>query len=888
MSNNKYLYHNLSINSTYEKLKSSKEGISEFDAKERLEKFGTNELPEDDKFSWIMVLWRQFANPLVFIILVAGIVSFFIKHYSDAFLILIVIIVNAILGFLQEYKAQNALSSLKKTIKLHATVIRNGKKGIIESKNIVPGDVLVVKAGDSIPADGRLFEIDEFFVNESVLTGESEEVKKNINKCTEKTSLGDRKNMVFAGSHVTNGEAKFVVTATGKNSEIGKIAKLVEQEEEAQEPLKKKFKILSRQIGATALFFVFILAAFSFYKGQSFEEIFITSTALIVSIIPEGLLPAVTIVMIFGVRRLLKQKALVRRLASTETIGAITVICTDKTGTLTKGEMSASFVLTGGGKLFKCKKYKNIPKKDIPLEFLKTVEIGGLVNNAFIESGSKDTSQIKFQGRPTDKALLSAAVDSQIDFSKNKNIISRIPFSSTRKFAANIFKNTDKKTALMYVVGAPEVILDKSSKVNIGNNANINLSLDTRKNLEEKLELLTNNGLRVVACAKREVNSRNIIDSGLNLADGFTLIGFIALKDPVRDEVKFALKKASRAGIRPVIITGDNAKTTKAIVADLNWEVSDKEIMLGKEIDEISQKELEEKVNKISIFARVAPKHKIRIVHALQKNDEIVAMVGDGVNDAPAIKAAHVGIGMGNGTDITKQTADIVLLDSSFSTIISAIEQGRVIFDNIRRIVIFLLADDFSELVLFLTALFFGFPLPLVAAQILWINLVEDSLPNIALTTERDTDGIMDVPPRKPNEPILSAPYKKFMFVIFIVSSLAAITFFVSMVKLNQDIKFVRTMTFVLVAFDSLAMVYVLKSFRRSIFRKATFDNKLINYSIIISLSLLSITLYVEPLSQMLSTVSLSFYNWSVIILITFIEICVLEFAKKKIFANKK
>ncbi len=767
MLDNKYFY-NENIDKVFERLKSKEDGLSNSQIEKRLKKSGFNELPEDKKLSWILVFWKQFTNPLVFVVLIAGILSFFIKHYSDAFLILIVIIVNAILGFLQEYKAQNALASLKKTIKFYTTVIRNDKKRLIESKYIVPGDVVVLNAGDSIPADGRLFEIDEFFVNESVITGESEEIKKNINKYEQKTNLGDRKNMVFAGSYVTNGEAKFVVTATGKNTELGKIAKLVKQEKTKQDPLKKKFQILSKQIGIIVLFFVFIFITFSFLNGRELKDIFVTSIALMVSTIPEGLLPAITIVMIFGVKRLLRQKVLVRRLTSTETIGAITVICTDKTGTLTKGKMSASFVLTGGGKLFECEKYKNIPKKDIPLEYLKTIEIGGLVNNAFIERKNDDTSQIKFQGRSTDKALLSLAVDSEIDFSKNKNIISRIPFTSDRKFALNIFKNSDKKTALIYAVGAPEVILDKSSKVNIGNNANINLSPDARKELEEKIELLTSNGFRVIACAKRDINSRNIIDSGLNLAEGFTLIGFIALKDPIRQEVRFSIKKAVRAGIKPIIITGDNANTTKSIITDLGWKISDDEIMLGKEIDEISQKELEEKVKKISIFARVVPKHKIKIIHALQKNDEIVAMVGDGVNDAPAIKAAHVGIAMGDGADITKKSADIVLLDNSFSTIISAIEQGRVIFDNIRRIVIFLLADDFSELVLFIIALIFGFPMPLVAVQILWINLVEDSLPNIALTTERDTKGIMNLPPRKSSESILSPPYKKFIFVIFL------------------------------------------------------------------------------------------------------------------------
>jgi len=884
-------YHALSVEETFLDVKSSRIGLIDSEVKARLQENGTNELPQDNEFSWLIVLWRQFNNPLVIIILVAGMISFFIGHYADAFFILIVIIVNSILGFLQDFKAETALKSLKKTIKPTAVVVRNAIQKVIETKNIVVGDVLVLKAGDNITADGRIFEINDFFVNEAVLTGESEDIEKQIDICKKEISIGDRSNMVFAGSHVTNGEAMFVVTNTGSSTEIGKIARLVKDESSTEEPLKKKFAVLSRKIGIVVLVLIAVFAIFSVLRGKNIGEVFVTSTALVVSVIPEGLLPAVTIVMIFGVRRLLRKKALVRKLGVTETIGAVTTICTDKTGTLTRGEMSASYVLTGSQKLLELDEDKNILKENILPEHLRTLEICGMVNNAFVENKNDELEQWIVQGRPTDKALLMASVKAGIDILKllkEKERIAHIPFSSSRKFSANIYiNNPEEKTAVLFAVGAPEVILNKSNKVNIGNEANINLSNNVREELEKKIELFANKGLRVVACAERNINIRNIKDSGINLVEELTLIGFVAIKDSIRKDAKDAIKKAKRAGIRTIIITGDHPKTTKAIISDLGWFVSDKQIAIGSDIENMSDKELQNKVRNTSIFARVAPKHKIRIVHALQKNNEIVAMVGDGVNDAPALKASHVGISMGNGADITKGVADIVLLNSSFDTIISAIEQGRVIFDNIRRIITYLLADDFSELVLFFVALMFGFPLPLAAVQILWINLIEDSLPNIALTTERDTKGIMDVPPRKFDEPILSASYRKFMFVIFLVSGVAAIILFVSVLKLNDNIELTQTMTFTLVAFDSLAMVYVLRSFRRSMLSWNIFNNKILNWSVIISLLVLIVGLYFEPLAKMLHVVPLNITQWGVIIFITLIEVIILEIAKNKIFTSR-
>jgi len=638
------------------------------------------------------------------------------------------------------------------------------------------------------------------------------------------------------------------------------------------------------------LFGILLFALLGFLRGQSLIDLFVTATALVVSAIPEGLLPAVTIVMIFGVRRLAQKKALVRRLGVTETIGAISVICTDKTGTLTTGQMRVSHVLTGTNELFEnhTKNEQHITTSPI---HLRALEIGGIVNDAFVQNPHEELEKWSLQGRPTDQALLLAALQAGIDVEKmtqKHKRLARIPFSSARKFAAHVYANATTQTATLFVLGAPEIILRDAEHVMLDADTTTALTKKKREQLHARLEELTRQGLRVVACAQKTLQRNELKKKDTSYIKELSLVGFIAIKDPVRDDVKTSLARAKKAGIRPLIITGDHAQTAVAIIRALDWYVAPEHICTGKELEEMSASALQKAVEHMIIFARVSPEHKIRIVHALQERGEIVAMVGDGVNDAPALKAAHVGISMGGGADLTKSVADIVLLDSSFTTIIDAVEQGRVLFDNIRRIIIYLLADDFSELFLFFVAMLFGLPLPLVAAQILWINLVEDSFPNIALTTEQDTKGIMDVPPRKQNEPIIAPSYKKFMFVIFVVSGIAAVGLFLGTLFLTQNLALAQTSTFILIAVDSLAMVYVLRSFRRSIFRRDIFANHYINWAVLFSLFLLVLALLFAPLRSILHTTVLSPMVWLLIGGITFAEILIIEYAKKHFFFAHK
>jgi len=885
-------YATMKVRDVLSYLDTSERGLSYDVAQERLRVFGSNVLPSDKKRSRIMLFLRQFHSPLVYIIMVTAGTSVVIGHASDAFFMVIVVLINTLVGFIQEDKAEKALASLKKTMERQAVAVRGGRPQEINVTEIVVGDIIQVTAGDYIAADGRLLYADRMTTNEAVLTGESESVVKKSAPLEDVRGIGDQNNMLFTGSYVAQGDGKYIATQTGSDTELGRIASLVRNQETVKEPLTQEFEHLSRVIGVSVLIGIVFFAIIGIMRGQTIDEVFVTATALVVSAIPEGLLPAVTMVMVFGVRRLAKKRALVRRLNATETIGAITAICTDKTGTITEGEMQASIVAVSGDAI-KRSQWQQEERRKIDHftelnDWEKVLCVGAIVNDAFIEKKTKSEtlgesqSEIILRGRSTDKALLNAGLEAGFireQFFAQYELLDKIPFSSERKFAARIYKSMNTDEIVVCAIGAPERIMERANLSSVG------------KDMHDQYEKLAGDGLRVLACGWQTVQEKDLekVFDAIHM-DVKELIygGLIGIEDPVRESAREALATAKKAGIRSLIVTGDHASTVQAIVGKLGWNVSDDEIYTGAQVDVMGENQLRDVVMKASIFARVEPVHKIRIVKALQEQGEIVAMVGDGINDAPALKAAHVGISMGNGTDMTKNVADIVLLDSSFATVIGAIEQGRAIFDNIRRIIIYLVADNFSALFVFFVAMLLGYPLPLLAAQILWINLVEDSLPNIALTTERDTEGIMSMPPRKPGEPILSTLHKKFISWIFAISALAAVGIFFVTMQMTGDIDLARTMTFVMIAFDSLALTYILRSFHKSVFRTTIFENRWINIATAVALGLLVLGVTWKPLMNMLGTVYLSVGQWCIIIVITFIEVVILEYAKKKIFGSNK
>lgn len=858
---------------------------------QKLKKLGRNVLPQEKPYSKIRLFFSQFNSLLMYILLVTVAISFLLKHYSDTIFIVIVLLINTTVGFYQENKANQSLLALKKMVKIRTKVLRDGNEKEIDSEELVVGDVVLLKAGDKVPADGRIIESKRLKINEANLTGEWWAVeKKAIDILPESASLPERTNMVFMGTIVEEGQATVVIIATGINTKIGEVVSLLKETKERKTPLQKKIASLSKIIGAFILFAIFAIVILGYFTGKSFADIFVASLALAVSAIPEGLLPAITIILVLGMRRIFKQQGLVRKLAATETLGSVTVICTDKTGTLTEGKMQVSHILTNTRELLS-DNINGLAKGESANgveSHISALKIATLVNDAFVENPEAGLEQWVVRGKLTEKALLLAGMQSGLnkqELERQYPVLDRISFESENKFAVTLHRK-DKKQNMLYVIGAPEEIIARSINLDVDGKIK-KLGMAEEDKLIKKLETLTQKGLRVLACAHKDFDAKIKYQNLTELIKELSLVGFIALKDPLRQDAKDSILITKKAGIRTVIVTGDHKLTAKAIAEEIGLETKDENIIEGRELETISEDELKEKSKTISIYARVSPRHKLRIVNALQTNGEVVAMLGDGVNDAPALKKADIGVAVGSGTDVAKEVADLVLLDDNFKTVVKAVEQGRVVFGNIRKVFIYLVADDFSELFLFLASMAMGFPLPLLPAQILWINLVEDGFPDVALTTEQETKGVMDEKPRDPKEPILNKPLKLWMTAIFFITSLAAFLSFLLFWKLTGDLQKTRTIVFVLICFDSLAFAFCVRSFKRTIFRKDIFSNRYLVGAVIIAVILLIGAVYFPPLQKLLATQPLSIAEWTIIFSITFIEILLIEFFKKRIFIEK-
>lgn len=884
-------WHKLSIREIFARTKSAKTGLTSAEAKKRLKENGPNILPREKPYPKILLFFSQFNSPLIYILFAAVSVSFLINHYSDAIFIVIVLLINTSVGFYQENKANASLRALKKLVKVRAWVLRDGNEKEIDSEKLVVGDVMLLKPGDKVPADGRIIESKSLKVNEASLTGEwlaSE--KSDGGALPEKTPLPERRNMVFMGTIVEEGWCRAEVVSTGVGTQIGEIVSLLKETRERHTPLQKKIRILSRWIGAFVISVVILVLAEGYFTEKNFAEIFVASVALAVSAVPAGLLPAITVILVFGMRRILKAKGLVRKLSANETLGSVTVIATDKTGTLTEGKMKVSHILTStkellGDGLNNIAKGENGNGKESHITALK---VATLATDAFVENPEAELENWIVRGRPTEQALLLAGMQSGLnkkELEKQMPVIDRITFDNQLKYSAAYHKISGKENVL-YVIGAPEELISKSYDMDIDGRKE-KLGLARADALIGRLDELTSKGLRVIASAYRHYNSETKYEKLSDLVNGLTLIGFIALKDPLRPDAKAAIALTKKAGIRAIIITGDHKLTAKTIAEEVGIHAADENIIEGVELEKMVDSELRQKVKSTIIYARVSPKHKLQIVSALQENGEVVAMFGDGVNDAPALKAADVGVALGSGTDVAKEVSDIVLLGDNFSTIVKAVEQGRMIFENIKKVFIYLIADDFSELVLFMIAMAMGLPLPLLPAQILWINLVEDGLPDIALTTEQEIKGIMEEKPRDPEGPIINKPEKAWMASIFVITGLVAFLSFFFIWKFTGDISKTRTIVFALMAVDSLTFAYNVRSLKRTVFRRDIFSNKFLNGAVAISFLLLLIGIYFSPLQTVLGTQSLYLKEWGLIFILAALEMTLIAISKKIIFKER-
>jgi len=856
MENKKW--HNLSIEEIIKILKTDiSQGLSEKEVKLRQEKFGKNKLPEEKPLSGLKLFLEQFKSPLIYILVIAGITTLFFKDYTDSIVIFGAVILNTIIGFLQEKKASEALKKLKKIVKIGAEVIREGNHKIIDSQNLVPGDIFELKAGDKIPADGRLIEVYNLKINEMALTGEWSPAKKYSDVLPKEVPVPDRDNMVYMGTIIEEGKAKVVVTETGLRTEMGRVASMLKEAKEEKTPLQRKLARFAKIIGVI----VSIICIFIFIEGmfvspvqdlrKRFEEIFTTSVALAVAAIPEGLPVAMTVILAIGMQRILRRKGLVRKLLAAETLGSTSVIATDKTGTLTEGKMKVSDII--GDKFF----------------VLKAVT---LTSDAFIENPEEPEEKWILRGGPTDRALLKAGIEAGFNRRKEfeKQKIAELPFNPINKFTAALYKENGQN--FLYVAGAPERILERAV-----------LNNDEKRQLENKLDELAQKGLRVVASAYKTVTNGKLkelkIESEVN---NLTFSGFITLQDPIRQEVKEAMRICKGAGMKPIIVTGDHKLTAKTVAEELGLKTKEQYILEGKDLDNFSDQEFDKILDKIQIYARAEPRHKMRIIEAWQRRGEVVAMTGDGINDAPALKKADIGVAVGSGSDIAKEVADLVLLPDSFNIIVAAVEEGRIIIDNLRKVIAYLLSTSIAEVILIGVTLPFGFPLPILAAQILWINLIEGTLPALSLGMEPKEKDIMKRKPESRDIPLLIKESKALIFIIGLFTSFVLLFLFFWLYGKHgpEYINYIRTMIFACLALGSFFYIFSCRSLRKNLWQINLFSNKYLIGTWFLALAMLLLAIYLPPLQNLLKTVPLGFKDWLIFLSFGIVGLILIEATK--------
>ncbi len=854
-------------------LKTSENGLSESEARKRLLRFGPNLLKEKKGFSKIKLLLSQFRSLLVIILIIAVIISVLIGHAVDAIVILIIVIFNAVFGFFQEYKAEKAMQALKKLTSPVARVIRHGSVKEIPARNLVPGDIIILSEGDKVPADARVIESVSLRIDESSLTGESVTVSKSIDAIAKESPISERKNMAWLGTVVTYGRGKAVIISTGMATEMGKIAKEIQVEEE-ETPLQGRLSTFGKQMGIIILVICAIVTIVGIMRGSEPLGMFITGIALAVAAIPEGLPAVLTITLALGMQRMAKKRAIVRRLPAVETLGCATIICSDKTGTLTKNEMTVERIYYSGKMIevtgtgyepegsFLLNKKKISPLKDFGLSML--LKTSALCNNASLSQDRKGII-----GDPTEGALLVAAEKAGFNQEKlkkqNLNAL-EIPFSSERKMMTTLHKIQGGYTA--FIKGAPEVLLDLCTHT-IEDSRKKPLTPMKKKKILDANNRMGEDALRVLAFAYREFRSR---PEETGIEKNLVFLGMAGMIDPPREEVKHSIKICGDAGIKTVMVTGDNQVTAAAIAKQLGMFREGDKILTGLELEKLPQKELEKDVESIRIYARVSPIHKVRILDALRKNGHIVAMTGDGVNDAPALKRADIGIAMGiKGTDVAKEASDMILEDDNFSTIVVAVEEGRAIFDNIRKFIQYLLSSNLGEVLVIFIAMLIGFTdpatgafiLPLTAVQLLWINLLTDGPPALALGMDPPSPGIMKRKPRNTKENILSRDMLADILIIGIVICIG--TLFIFSINLSEGVPKAMTAAFTIIVMFEMVRIQSV----RMKYKIGLFSNMKLIYAMIISISMQVLVVYVPFLQQAFGTVALGLLDWIEIILVS-------------------
>ena len=851
-------YHCSDIKDVFKSLKTSERGLSEKEVNERLEKYGYNEITKKIEFTALKIFLKQFRDYIIYILLFAVFISLVLKDFLDAMVISAILILNATLGFFQEYKTEKSIQLLKKSSSPKANVIRNGKEIVIPANNIVIGDIIILREGEKIPADARIFESYGLHINESMLTGESLPVEKQSKSVAKKSSIAEMSSMIFSSTLITHGHGRAIVTATGMNTEIGKITNLIQTIEEVNTPLQLKTKQLGKFLGLISLIAVSLIFIIGILKRLNFIEILLTSISLAVSVIPEGLPAIVTIALAIGAQKMLKRKALIRDLKAIETLGAVTVICSDKTGTLTKNEMTITDIfvnnqdikVTGKGYATKGRFY--LGKRKISPEHLKLLlKIASSCNNATLTSGD-----------PTEIALLIAAKKANVE---REEISKEIPFDPVKKYMITKHGN------MSYIKGAPENVLELCDNIQQFNKIK-KLTYKEKETILNKNFEMASKALRVLAFAYKK-------------KDKVIFVGLAGMIDPPRKEIKSAIKSCKKAGIKVIMITGDQITTAEVIANQIG--ITGR-TLTGIQLDSMNDFELKKEINNINIFARVNPQHKVKILKALQDNGEVVAMTGDGVNDAPALKKADVGVAMSiKGTDVSREAADMVLVDDNFTSIVSAIKEGRKIYDNIKKSLKFLLCSNIDEIIVIFSALVIGLPLPLLPIHILWINLITDGLPALALLSDPIDNKIMNRKPRKSKEHILHGSFS-LIFIMGLIAAIATLSTYIFELYFNgNSIDKARTMALTTSIFFELFFVFSIRSDKENIWNLKS--NKWLIKVVIFSIILHLLIIYTS-LNSLFKLESLNFIDWSFILIVSLSGLLIYEAKKyikrKELFKN--
>ena len=862
-------------------------GLTQEEAAARLRKLGPNELTEKPRPGFLALLWDQFNNYLVIILIIAALIALALGEWVDSIAIMCIVALNAIVGVIQESKAEQALAALKKMAAPNAQVIRDGHQITVAGRELVPGDLVLLEAGNYVPADMRLVTSVNLKVEEASLTGESVPVEKNAAAVLDQEiPLGDRKNSAFMSTMVTYGRGKGLVTGTGMNTQIGMIAEMIQSYEDEDTPLQQKLQQLGKVLGTACIAICAVVLIYGLFRDTRLTEIFslgvmnylqaeqkdiinlfMTAVSLAIAAVPEGLPAIVTICLALGMQQMIKKNALIRKLPAVETLGCATVILSDKTGTLTQNQMTVVQGWTAG------KRFKVTGEGYNPTgQFLlgdKTFEAKADSDARLLLQGAllcNDASldQGRIIGDPTEGAMAVVAMKAgflRAELEKTMPRVQEIPFDSERKRMTTI--HTVEGTPFAFVKGAPDVVLDLCTHIQ-RDGAPVRLSEEAKKEVLEQNRDLASHALRVLGVACRPLDAVPDQPTPESVEKELTFVGLLGMIDPARPEVIEAVRVANRAGLKSVMVTGDHKDTAEAIAREIGILTPGGTVLTGPQIERMSDAELAAQAEKLQVCCRVSPQHKTRIVDAMKANGHVAAMTGDGVNDAPALKRANIGVAMGiTGTDVSKQTADMVLTDDNFASIVAAIEQGRIIYSNIRKFVYFLLACNVGEILIIFGAMLFGMPIPLRPVHLLWLNLVSDGAPALALGMEKGDKDIMQHPPRPPKEPVINRDMAIGIGVIALVDALAILTvFYFALQRYPASLEAAQTMAFVTLCVSELVRAFTARSEYHSIFTIGWFSNKWMVWAVSASLLLVLMVVYVPFLQPFFDTVPLTLDDW--------------------------